>query len=315
MEALGRTLESAFPDLGRVAPLTELGEGFGSLVVETAGGVVFRIGKNSQASVGYALEERLMPVLQPLVTVPVPAPQWRLASSEQFPFGLIGYRKLAGQTLHPESLAGRDGRGVAADIARFLYDLHRVPRHLASAIGVPGPPDPRLSNVEEVRDEVIPVLRDILSGPEQAQMSEWWDAFLKDERMQQYEPVVRHGDLWYEHILVDSSVGKVVGVLDFEDTAIGDPAVDFATQLYLGKDFARLVVDRYAGLGGVVDPLVWHRMGRLQVLRELRGLRSAIRLDDQPEVEASVDKLRRTPLFDRARAGSKPAPTKNRGIP
>ena len=273
MDALGRVLACTFPDLDGVSPLAVLGEGFGSLVVETAGGVVFRIGKNSQALEGYALEERLLPVLQPHLSVPVPEPRWLMPSSQQFRFGLIGYPKLSGRPLRPDSLAARDGRRIAADVARFLYDLHRIPRDLASAIGVSGPPDPRLSNAEEVRDEVMPALGDILAGPEQRRMSQWWDWFLEDDRMRQYEPVVRHGDLWYEHILVDHSVTNVIGVLDFEDTAIGDPAVDFATQLYIGKDFARLVVDGYAELGGVVDPFVWHRMERLQVLRELRGLR------------------------------------------
>ena len=267
MEDLGQAVASAFPDLDRVSPLTALGEGFGSLVVETAGGVVFRIGKNLQASEGYALEERLMPLLQPRLSVPVPEPRWTQPPSDLFPFGLIGYPKLSGQPLRPDSSARGNLRSVAADIARFLYDLHRVPRHLASAIGVPGPPDPRLSQVEEVRDEVMPALKDILTGPEQRRVSQWWDAFLKDERMKHFEPVVRHGDLWYEHILVDCSVTRVLGVLDFEDTAIGDPAVDFATQLYLGKDFAKLVVTDYAGMGGVADPFVWHRIERLQVLR------------------------------------------------
>ena len=128
-------------------------------------------------------------------------------------------------------------------------------------------------------------------------MSLWWDAFLTDPHVRRYEPVVRHGDLWYEHVLVDDSGTNVVGVLDFEDTAIGDAAVDFATQVYLGEDFMRLVVDTYRDMGGVVDEWMWHRMERLQVLRELRGLRSAIRLDDRAEIEESVEKLRRTPLF------------------
>ena len=144
----------------------------------------------------------------------------------------------------------------------------------------------------------MPLLQDILARPEVRQVSEWWDAFLKDERMEQYDPVVRHGDLWYEHVLVDDSEINVVGVLDFEDTAIGDPAVDFSTQLYLGRDFARLVLDAYRRLGGAVDRWTWHRMERLQVLRELRGLRSPMRLSDETDIEESIGKLRRTPLFD-----------------
>ena len=88
LDNLEKALQHAFPDLHVVAPLKAIGEGLGSAVVETAGGIVFRIGKNAQASEGYALEERLLPALRP--RLPVPDPRWRQEASARFPFGLAG---------------------------------------------------------------------------------------------------------------------------------------------------------------------------------------------------------------------------------
>ncbi|WP_082588244.1 phosphotransferase family protein [Paenibacillus sp. Soil724D2] len=46
-----------------------------------------------------------------------------------------------------------------------------------------------------------------------------------------------HGDLWYGNILVDDLCSGIMGIIDFSDMTIGDPAKDLATQGYLGVDF------------------------------------------------------------------------------
>ena len=63
MNRVAESLENAFPEIGAVAPLTRIGEGFSSLVVETAGAIVFRIGKNRFSAEGFAKEARLLPAL------------------------------------------------------------------------------------------------------------------------------------------------------------------------------------------------------------------------------------------------------------
>ena len=55
-----------------------------------------------------------------------------------------------------------------------------------------------------------------------------------------------HGDLAGEHILWDAD-RRQVNIIDFSDRSIGDPALDFAGLLAIGRQFARLVVDQYRG--------------------------------------------------------------------
>ena len=117
-------LELAFPDIGNVAPLRLLGEGFRSFVIGTAEGIVFRIGKNAHAAEGYTREGRRLPVLRPHLPVPVPSPQWYVMSSDKFPFGAMGYPKLRGRSLTPGLLSKGDEGGIATGIARFMLALH-----------------------------------------------------------------------------------------------------------------------------------------------------------------------------------------------
>jgi aminoglycoside phosphotransferase (APT) family kinase protein len=296
LAGIGEALLRVFPDLGAVMPLRVLGEGFRSLAAETSGGRVFRIAKHAAATEGYLTELRLLPHLRARLPIPVPDPRWYAAPSELFPFGVMGYAKLAGRPLLPEALPGADVDRLASDLASFLLALHRFPVEEAAALGVPGPGDGRAA-LESLREDVLPALREALTARGYGAVLRWWDAFLLDERMSRYEPVLRHGDLWYEHVLVDDALRSVVGILDFESASVGDPAQDIATQLYLGEGFAARVIDAYRGGGGVVDGDFLYRVRRLWELREFGGVQFAVRFDDPEELEDSVAKLRAGPVL------------------
>lgn len=292
----GYALAQVFPDLGTVAPLRVLGEGFRSTVVETARGSVFRIGRNRAAAEGYAREVRLLPRLQGVVPAAVPDPRWHSHPSVHFPFGIMGYPRLQGTSLLPEILSHANVTQLASDVAAFLLALHRFPVEEAEALGLQTAADSGIA-LEALRDDVLPPLRDVLTGKEHQTVARWWDSFLADERIRDYTPVLRHGDLWYEHILVDGALPKVVGVVDFEDASVGDPAQDFATQIHLGEEFAARVIDSYRAAGGILNQSFHHRVRRLWELREFGGIQFAVRFDDPAELADSVRKLRSGPIL------------------
>ena len=57
--------------------------------------------------------------------------------------------------------------------------------------------------------------------------------------------VVVHGDLVGDHILVDEASGRLSGIIDFGDVALGDPAQDFLGFWAFGADAARRAVELY----------------------------------------------------------------------
>jgi aminoglycoside phosphotransferase (APT) family kinase protein len=288
--AIAADLRAVFPSLDQVAPVRRLGSGFGSVVVETAGGAIFRVARNAAAAAGQAKEARLLPVLQPRVSLSVPDPRWYAPPSTRFAFGVMGYPKLPGTPFKPAHLRHSDQTRIASDLGQFLRDLHRFPLAEAVTLGLPGP-NQRRAELAALRDRSLPLQRSVLTEREYRLLTRWWDSFLADPRVWQYPPALCHGDLWYGNILIDEAGPAVTAVLDFENAAISDPAQDFATQLYLGEPFTLRALEAYRAAGAAVDPEFPYRTHRLWELRE------AGMPDDPAEYDDQIRKLRAGPIL------------------
>jgi aminoglycoside 2''-phosphotransferase len=289
-------LRAAFPDLAGIEPLRIIGTGFGNTVVETADGLIFRLARHGQAAEGQRREARFLPALAERLPVSVPVPRWYAGPTAHFPFGVIGYRKLPGTPLQPAMLIAANAGTIAADVAGLLLALHRFPVDEAARLGLPGQEEER-AELATLREAVVPTLRAGLPRTEYGVIARWWDRLLADERCWHFRPVVRHGDLWYENLLVDTGQGRIAGVLDFECAAIGDPAQDFATQLHLGERFTARVIAAYEAAGGALDDDFPQRLRRRWELREFDGLRLAIEAGDEAELVDAIGKLRRGPIL------------------
>jgi aminoglycoside phosphotransferase (APT) family kinase protein len=279
-DELGEKLQRAFPELD-VAPLRLLDVGFGSTVVETADGVVLRVARHARAAKGHAREADLLPQLRGRLPVAIPDPRWRIEPGGEFPFGVIGYRKLPGEPLVP----GDADEAVAADVAAFIARLHDI-RHVDA-------PSYHSDPVRELHDATTGVLRRVLSSDEFDRLTSWWDELRADERFRSFEPRLRHGDLWYENLLVED--GRLVGVIDWGTAEYGDPAEDFDALRHVSDDFADAVLGAYP----YADADLRHRIERHWELRELWGIFLALELGDEAELDDGVRKLRAGPVLAR----------------
>jgi aminoglycoside phosphotransferase (APT) family kinase protein len=294
--AIATALREAFPELGAIAPLRVLGGGFRSIAVETAGGMVFRVGKNSDAVAGHTREAHLLPALAPTLPVAIPAPRWYAGPSSALPFGAIGYPKLPGTVLQPGALGPVQGRRLAADLARFLLALHRIAADQVANLGLPEHLSPR-ALLGAIGADALPALRAELTRVEYERVRRWWDDLLADDDFSRFTPMLVHGDLWYESLLVDEGSGTLLGVLDWEDATIGDPARDLATQRHLGVNFAGAVLRGYREGGLGLEPSFERRVRRWWELRELDGVAFAARTNDEPELRDAIRKLRQGPIL------------------
>jgi aminoglycoside 2''-phosphotransferase len=275
---LGARLRRRFPELS-VEPLRLLDVGFGSTVVETADGVVFRVARHARAAAGHARELELLPQLAGRLPIAVPLPQWRVEPDEEFPRGAIGYRKLPGE---PVSADGGTPE-LAEDVARFLRSLHGL-RDIAAT-------DQAL-DFDALHDATVTALAAALTPAELEVVARVWADVRGDDDLRSFEPALRHGDFWYENLLTQD--GRLVGVLDWGGAGYGDPAEDFSTLRHLGDAFTEAVFDRY-GAGEALR----RRERRYWQLRELHGIAIAVEFDDEEELADGIAKLRAGPILHR----------------
>jgi aminoglycoside phosphotransferase (APT) family kinase protein len=203
---------------------------------------------------------------------------------------------LEGRELDPTTAKEADLDRIASDLGTFVVALHRLPVDEPRRLGVP---DRGLRELAALRGSVTSILEPEFSAAQRRVMDEWWDGLLSDPALAGIDPVLAHADLWYVHVLVDQSARRVVGVLDFGDACIADPAADFAPMLYLGRDFTALVVDAYEQAGGDLGRRFDDRLRRCWEIREVEGLPYDARYHPA-ELPAAIDKVLQGPIFDRS---------------
>ena len=296
LAAIASALGAALPMLGEVGPLRLLDSGFGSIVVETPGALIFRLPRHRYAAAGQRREAHLLPRLAPWLPLPIPLPAWFAEPTPGLPFGASGYRKLVGEPLIPARLVGYHRTRLAQAVAAFLVALHGIPVGMVADLGLPGP-EGEQGVLAELRVATAPTLRAALSRAEYGRVARWWEILLAEAADWHYTPMLCHNDLWYGNVVIEPATNMPCGILDFEAVAFGDPAQDFATQRHLGRAFCTSVIMEYRALGGIIDADLPHRLTRRWELREIGGLRLALAMGDATEVAETIEKIRRGPIL------------------
>jgi len=184
--------------------------------------------------------------------LPVAVPDWRLHGPR-----LVAYPRLAGEPAWSLGEAGVSWRFDPTDVpsaftdslARILAALQRVSRQDVVAADLPAL---SLSEIRDRRRARLHATVDALS-PSPAQRDRW-EAWLDAADGWPPEPALTHGDLHPGHLLLDDS-HAVVGVLDWTEVHLGDPAIDLATCYgSFGRRWLDQALDRLSEHGGEVWP-------------------------------------------------------------
>jgi aminoglycoside phosphotransferase (APT) family kinase protein len=220
-----------------------IGEGYGSRVYATGGGDILRVAKNSLTKHNHERERAVLGVIKPYIhSVAIPEPSIFIASSDEYPYGAIGYKRIPGRPLQPADITAARRQSLAEQIADFIDELHKIPVALVTD-NAPLPPYlPAPRKVRSLWNRVGPYVLQNAPG----MYVDLDKAFARSARIvgRQREPqVVLHGDLWYENMIFDDN--KLIGVIDFEAVSVGHPIVDFMTQGYIDDGFRQLVVAAY----------------------------------------------------------------------
>ena len=203
MTSFETTTPAQGSDLGEspTVALRLVEEGFDFTVVIVDETWVVRVPRRPAVAEALEFEATLLPRIAP--TLPVAVPEFALVSHEP-PF--VVYRMIAGSPF-----AGEDVEGVA----RFLAALHAT-----DTDGLPREDwvERYRAQCERFRELVLPLL-----AADERRAAE--RLFAEADSLTGFEPALIHGDLGAEHMLVRE--GRLVGVIDWADACVGDPALDY----------------------------------------------------------------------------------------
>lgn len=210
------------------AEVTPLAIGWDNTVFLVGGKWIFRFPRREIAVPGVNREIALLPRLAPHLPLPIPVPEFAGAPSGGYPWPFWGAGLVAGDELAEAGLSDEERTHAATDVGEFLRALHD-PALVAEA-GDLLPVDPM--------HRAEPALRGARTRDRLAHLSDQglWRSVPEIERMLQEgdalgppagAPVINHGDLHVRHVLVDRRA-RAVGVIDWGDLCLADPAVDLS---------------------------------------------------------------------------------------
>ena len=251
-------IAACFPELHPVT-CEYVAQGWDSVAAAVDGQLIFRFPKHPHVEPQYRMEDLLLPALAGHVALPLPQFAYVWDGRPPYRHVFVGYRMLAGRQLRADALASLDQEGIAAQLGRFLTDLHSFPVEQAARCGVPGgDAAPWRASYRALYAEIQAGIFPLIDEAVRQRLAARWETYLERAANFQFKAVLAHRDLSGDHILVDLASGTISGIIDWGDVEIGDPAIDFTGLLDdYGADFARLALAHY---GGSVDATFWDRV-------------------------------------------------------
>jgi len=132
---------------------------------------------------------------------------------------LVITRPLIGTPLDISTL--RPGPGLTSNIGRAIAAIHELPTGLLERLEFP------IYSASDYRERHIVELDAAgATGLIPPVLLQRWEAFLDDGDLWQFEPVVLHGDLAAEYLLVNQ--GRVATISGWANARVADPADDLA---------------------------------------------------------------------------------------
>ena len=273
-EALER-VTAAFPQLD-ARTVTPIGDGWTVDTYDVDGEWIVQFPRSDYAADRLRSQMRVLPELAAELSAMVPAPVYM---DTEIP--AMAYHRLSGLPMDqaPDGL-------WPERLGRFLYDLHLMPPEYVELRGR-NAAAVRAEFSEELAEHRATVLP-LLEPDEAARFGERFTAFIDREDYWRFSACLVHGDIGPEHVLV-SDTGDLVGVLDWEELAVGDPVSDFAWLLHARPNDGKRVLGAY---GGAPDQTFAERAAFRFFLMPFHEVAYGLEVDDPSFVASGIAGIR-----------------------
>ncbi|MCD8510587.1 MAG: phosphotransferase [Bacillus sp. (in: Bacteria)] len=225
-----------------------MGKGFDNIAFLINDQYVFRFPIREKASTLIEIENRILPVISPLVPVSVPNPQYIGKPTGDYPWPFSGYKILKGSI--PTALTHEQRFQSVEVLAKFLQTLHSFSVKKAENLSVSFDQMDRL-NIEARERRLRPQINKakqagLIEGEVANQVEEL--IATTTNPVENTPDTLVHGDLHFRNLLVNPS-GKLTSVIDWGDAHIGHPAIDLAVVYsFLPKEARTTFFKRYGNV-------------------------------------------------------------------
>ncbi len=246
--AVAERLGAMLPALG-IDRLVPLGAGDFCLAFAADEDRVLRAARHDEAARALSREACAMERIAGALPFPVPRPRFHHLPGAP-PFSV--HARIPGVELTRDrwdALSDASRAGAAREIAEFLAALHSLRVDTVHACGVPVVD--HAADARRVLDGFRADLRPLLPTDAAARVEGVFASYADGGARWAYRPAVLHGDFGPDHVMHDAESGRITGVIDFGDLAIGDPARDF---IYVHEDFGADVLARILPLYRLESP-------------------------------------------------------------
>ena len=218
-------ISQTHPELG-ISKAEFAVEGQNNDVLIVNDSLVVRFPRNQEAADRLKVECAILNWIRPYITsVEIPVPLFsNLSASVGAAF--MGYRIIEGQTGTLEEFRGISNTNLAFQLGTFLRELHSVPE--TEACGMDLPSFDEREHWDEMYGDVHRLLLRHMREDAWKRVEAHFESFLGDDSNFEYRPVLRHGDIGPDQMILDKATGRLNGVIDFGSAGLGDPAVDVA---------------------------------------------------------------------------------------
>ena len=267
-KGLVKRIVQEFPNL-HIGSARLVRAGWDNVVVDVNNQWIFRFPRFKAAEESLKREIKLLVLLRGRLSVRVPdytyvAPARKSGSS----FG--GYRRIIGNPTTQRGFRITWTENLAKGLASFLRELHTpsIARIMSEIFPVWNQKRRLRKHWREARALGYKYL-----DTETRRLSElFFEKGVETFDNASYQPVFVHGDLTDRNILVNAKTGKPTGILDWGDSAIMDPAIDFAGLFELNRKLGYATLDAYGHESGDFLARVevyWRLLPYFEILYEI----------------------------------------------
>lgn len=261
-----------YPDLilSKIEPIST-GQNNDILLINS--NLIFRFPKYRSGIKQLKNEVKKLDMIRERVSLSIPNPVYRNLHQNKTECVFIGYPKIEGEPLSDRIFNKIDDmniyRKLAKQLTNFLKELHSIPID------------------EENNQEIVKIIYSEWSGLyEQIQeklypymnkkgiyrTEQHFKKFLGNKAHFDIHPVWIHGDFGTSNILYNSKEQMISGIIDFDSSDLGDPAIDYAALLAsFGNDFFHLLQDEEPDVALFVDRVHFYH-GTFALQEALFGL-------------------------------------------